>query len=211
VNFFGHTVLAVKRSADPAFVLGSMLPDFATMIRARPPRTEHADIDSGIQFHWRTDEVFHRSPAFRTLTHRAFVWLSMRGVRSGSAHAVAHVGVEILLDAALSDDDGAQHAYRAALVGAAPADLGRRLGWASDEQRDRFDALRERLLARGAITREIAPDTVAERLRSVLADRPRLSLDDTSVQTVRDWARVARAEVSACAAPLVQDLSVQLL
>ena len=211
MNFFGHTVLAVKRSADPAFVLGSMLPDFATMIRARPPRTQHADVDSGIQFHWRTDEVFHRSPAFRTLTHRAFVWLSMRGVRSGSAHAVAHVGVEILLDAALSDDDGAQHAYRAALVEAAPADLGRWLGWASDEQRDRFDALRERLLARGAITGEIAPDIVAERLRSVLADRPRLSLDDTSVQMVRDWARVARAEVSACAAPLVQDLSVQLL
>ena len=26
MNFFGHTVLAVKRSTEPAFVLGSMLP-----------------------------------------------------------------------------------------------------------------------------------------------------------------------------------------
>jgi hypothetical protein len=211
MNFFGHTVLAVKRSAEPAFVLGSMLPDFATMIRARPPRTEHAGIDSGIQFHWRTDEVFHRSPAFRTLSHDAFVWLSRRGVRSGSAHAVAHVGVEILLDAALSDDDGAQQAYRAALVQAAPADLGRRLGWGSDEQRDRFDALRERLLARGPIIKEITSDTVAERLRSVLADRPRLSLDETSVRIVREWACLARVDVSACTAPLIQDLAAQLL
>ena len=90
MNFFGHTVLAVQRSAEPAFVLGAMLPDFATMIRARPPRTEHADIDSGMQFHWRTDEVFHRSTAFLTLTRRAVGWLSARGVRAGSALAVFH-------------------------------------------------------------------------------------------------------------------------
>jgi hypothetical protein len=211
VNFFGHTVLAVRRSADPAFVLGSMLPDFATMIRARPPHTEHADIDSGMQFHWRTDEVFHRSPAFLALTHQAVVWLSARGVRSGSALAVAHVGVEVLLDAALSDDEGAQRAYRAALEGAAPDDLGCHVAWASDEQRDRFDMLRARLLTRGAITADIAPDTVAERLRSALADRPRLSLDDTSVQAVRDWARIARPAVSAHAGPLIREIAAQLL
>ena len=211
MNFFGHTVLAVKRRKDPAFVLGSMLPDFATMIRARPPHTEHVDIDSGMQFHWRTDEVFHRSPAFLALTRQAVVWLSARGVRSGSALAVAHVGVEVLLDAALSDDEGAQHAYRAALEGAAPDDLGRYVEWASDEQRDRFTTLRGRLLARGAVTADIAPDTVAERLRSALADRPRLSLDDTSVQTVRDWARTARADVSAQAAPLIKEIAALLL
>lgn len=211
MNFFGHSVLAVRRSVDPAFVLGSMLPDFATMIRARPPGTEHADIESGMQFHWRTDEVFHRSPAFRALTHQAVVWLSSRGVRSGSALAVAHVGVEVLLDAALSGDERAQRAYRAALEGAAREELGRYVSWASEAQRDRFDTLRERLLGRGAITDDIAPETVAERLRSALADRPRLSLDDTSVQAVRDWARVARADISASAIPLVQHLAAQLL
>ncbi|PYN43326.1 MAG: hypothetical protein DME00_27150, partial [Candidatus Rokuibacteriota bacterium] len=136
MNFFGHTVLAVRRSTEPAFVLGSMLPDFATMIRARPPRPAHAEIDSGMQFHWRTDEVFHRSAAFLTLTHQAVVWLSARGVRSGSALAVAHIGVEVLLDAALSDDRRAQRAYRAALEGAAHDELGQYVGWASDEQRD---------------------------------------------------------------------------
>jgi hypothetical protein len=66
------------------------------------------------------------------------------------------------------------------------------------------------LLARGAITGAIAPETVAERLRFALADRPRLSLDEASVLTVRDWARAARADISACAAPLVQDLAARL-
>jgi len=211
MNFFGHTVLAVRRSGDPAFVLGAMLPDFATMIRARPPRPEHTGIGSGMQFHWRTDEVFHRSAAFLALTHQAAAWLSARGVRSGSALAAAHIGVEVLLDAALSGDAPAQQAYRAALEAAAPDELGRYVGWASDEERMRFDGLRARLLARGAVTGDIASETVAERLRSALADRPRLALDDAAVLAVRDWARVARAGVSACAAPLVHELAAQLL
>jgi len=211
VNFFGHTVLAVRRSTAPAFVLGAMLPDFATMIRARPPRTEHTDIDGGMQFHWRTDEAFHRSAAFLTLTRQAVGWLSARGVRSGSALAVAHVGVEVLLDAALAGDEYAQQAYRAALEGAAHDALGRFVDWASDEQRARFDSLRARLLARGAIAGDIAPETVADRLRYALADRPRLSLDDASVLTVRDWARIARPDIDAFAASLVKDLAAQLL
>ena len=211
MNFFGHTVLAVRRSTEPAFVLGSMLPDFATMIRARPPGTGHGGIDSGMRFHWRTDDAFHRSAAFLKLTQQAVVWLSARGVRSGSALAAAHVGVEVLLDAALADDDGAQQAYRSALEDAAHDELGRFVDWASDEQRARFDGLRARLLARGAITGDIAPEIVAERLRYALADRPRLSLDDAAVLTVRDWARIARPDIDACAAPLVKDLAAQLL
>ncbi len=211
MNFFGHTVLAVRRSGDPAFVLGAMLPDFATMIRARPPRAEHTDIGSGMQFHWRTDEVFHRAAAFLALTHQAVLWLSARGVRNGSALAAAHIGVEVLLDAALSSDAPAQRAYRAALEGAASHELGQYVGWASDEERLRFDGLRARLLARGAIRGDIPPETVAERLRSALADRPRLALDDAAVLAVGDWARIARAGVSACAAPLVHELAAQLL
>jgi hypothetical protein len=181
------------------------------MIQARPPGTAHVDIESGMQFHWRTDEVFHRSPAFLTLTRQAVLWLSARSVRSGSALAVAHVGVEVMLDAALSGDARAQRAYRAALESGARDGLGRHVSWASGEQLDRFDALRGRLLARGAITADIAPETVAERLRSALATRPRLALDDASVQAVRDWARVARADITASAAPLIDHLAAQLL
>lgn len=211
MNYFGHTVLAVRRCGDRAFVLGAMLPDFATMIRARPPRTTHADIDSGMLFHRRTDEVFHRSAAFRRLTEQAVVWLSARGVRNGSALAVAHVGVELLLDASLSGDEPAQRAYLAALTGAAHHDLGRHLSWESADEGARFDQLRVRLLDRGAIEGDITPETVAERLRRTLADRPRLALDDAAVLAARDWAHAVRPTVSACAAPLIHDLATQLL
>lgn len=211
MNYFGHTVLAVRCGGARAFVLGAMLPDFAAMIRARPPRADHADIDSGMRFHWRTDEIFHRSSDFRRLTRQAVEWLSARGVRSGSALAVAHVGVELLLDAALSGDEPAQRAYLGALKGAGDGELGRHLGWASGEERARFDDLRARLLDRGAIAGDIAPETVAERLRRALADRPRLALDDAAVLAARDWAFAARPGVSACAAPLVRELAAQLV
>ena len=210
MNYFGHAVLAVRRSADPAFVLGAMLPDFATMIRARPPVTEHAAIDLGMRFHWRTDDAFHRSEAFGDLTHAAVRWLSARGVRSGSALAAAHVGVEILLDAALAGDAPAQQAYLAALEGAAPRALGRHVTWASDDQTVRFDNLRERLRERGAIAGDIRPDVVAGRLRRALADRPRLALDDAAELAVREWVTAARDEISTCAAPLIRDLAAEL-
>ena len=71
MNYFGHTVLAVRWGGTRAFVLGSMLPDFASMIGARPPRTDHVDIDSGMRFHWKTDDAFHQAPAFQQLTHQA--------------------------------------------------------------------------------------------------------------------------------------------
>lgn len=210
MNYFGHTVLAVRRSSEPAFVLGSMLPDFATMIRARPPGVAHGDIESGMRFHRRTDEVFHQSAAFLRLTRQALTWLSARGIQRGSGLAVAHIGVEVLLDAALAGDDRAQAAYRAALEGAAAAELGRHIGWTSDAERARFASLRERLLARGPIAGDITPETVAERLRYALAGRPRLSLDDAAVRTVGDWARIARPDVDACAAPLVRELAERL-
>jgi len=196
VNFFGHAVLAIRRSADPAFVLGAMLPDFATMIRARPPLTEHTAIDLGMRFHWRTDDAFHRSQAFGDLTHAAVRWLSARGVRGGRALAAAHVGVEILLDSALAGDTPAQQAYLAALDGAAPRELGRHVTWASDDQTVRFDNLRERLRERGAIVADIAPDVVAGRLRRALADRPRLALDDAAELAVGEWVTAARDEIS---------------
>jgi len=187
-----------------------MLPDFATMIGSRPPLTEHTAIDLGMRFHWRTDDAFHRSPAFGALTHAAVTWLSARGVRSGSALAAAHVGVEILLDAALAGDALAQQAYLAAIDAAAPRELGRHVTWASDDQSVRFDHLRERLRERGAIVGDIAPDVVAGRLRRALADRPRLALDDAAELAVREWVTTARTQISACAAPLVQDLATQL-
>src|SRR5262249_2922602 len=122
-----------------------------------------------------------------------------------------HVGVEILLDAALAGDDCAQQAYRAALEGAAHDELGRFVDWVSYGERARFDALRARLLPRGAVAGDITADTVPERLPHTRAPRPRLALDDASVPPVRGWARPVRPAIAARAPALVEALTAQLL
>ena len=38
MNYLGHAAVATWRTSDRAFVLGAMLPDFATMIGARSLR-----------------------------------------------------------------------------------------------------------------------------------------------------------------------------
>ena len=52
MNFFGHALIAERREATRGpvraeFVLGSMLPDFASMLRVRPPQATQ-DISVGI-------------------------------------------------------------------------------------------------------------------------------------------------------------------
>jgi len=203
-------VLAVRRSADPAFVLGAMLPDFATMIRARPPVTEHAAIDLGMRFHWRTDDAFHRSEAFGDLTHAAVRWLSARGVRSGSALAAAHVGVEILLDAALAGDAPAQQAYWRRSRAPRRARLG-----ATSPGRPTTRRCASIICASGCASAARSPATSRRTswpavcgARSPTAPAWRWTTRRSSA--VREWVTTARTQVSNCAAPLVQDLAAQL-
>ncbi len=211
MNYFGHAALAVRRSPDRAFVLGAMLPDFAAMIRARPPGTAHPAIDAGMRFHHSTDDAFHRSAAFVDMTRSAFHWLSTRGVGRGPARAVAHVGVELLLDASLAHDERAQGAYLAALDGGGPGQLGLHVGWASLNERARFDRLLEALRLRGRVAAAVDPALVAERLARALAARPGLALDDHARRVVPDWVVEMRPLVASRAAPLVDALASVLL
>jgi hypothetical protein len=123
MNFFGHAVVASWKNPLPAFVLGAMLPDFANMVGTRLSQPEEPALASGVAFHHRTDHVFHENAVFRELVAGARVELSRLGLSRGSARAVAHVGVEILLDGVLAGDEAASAAYRAAL------ELGRSRRW----------------------------------------------------------------------------------
>jgi len=210
MNYLGHAAVATWRSDDRAFVLGAMLPDFATMLGTRPPRTAHAGLESGMQFHYRTDEVFHRSLGFRELTRSAFDWLLGRGVERGRARAIAHVGVELLLDADLARAEPVRRAYVAALHGGAEHDLGRYLSWAAPEGRLGFEDLRARLLVRGVGAEDPAPAVTSQRLRLALSARPRLALDDADELVARDWVTVAQPHVTARAAGLARELAERL-
>jgi hypothetical protein len=206
VNFFGHAVVACWRSDAPAFVLGAMLPDFAGMIRARPPVAGHSELAEGMAFHHLTDHAFHDSPTFRALTAQANAALSAGGLRRGSARAAAHVGVEILLDAALAHDAGGRRAYRAALVSASDPELATHIAWRDDNERVRFENLCALLAERGVSDRHTAPELVALRLSRTLADRPRLALDASSEQVVCRWASAARDVVERAAPALLDEL-----
>jgi hypothetical protein len=206
VNFFGHAVVACWRSDAPPFVLGAMLPDFAGMIRARPPAADHAELADGIAFHHATDHAFHGSTTFRSLTAQAHAELAAEGLRRGSARATAHIGVEILLDAALAGDAGARRAYRAALISAREPELAARIGWRDEYERGRFAELCSALESRGVTHEHVEPELVARRLARALADRPRLALDAASERVVCRWASAARSIVVESAPTLIDEL-----
>ena len=72
-----------------------------------------------------------------------------------------------------------------------------------------FDALRDRLLARGIASGEVDATTVALRVRRALDGRPRLALDDATERVARDWVIAARPTLPRLRA-LVRDLGAQL-
>lgn len=208
MNFFGHAAVASWHSRRPAFVLGTMLPDFAAMIRSRPPVVADPVVARGIAFHHATDRVFHDSRVFRELSGQAFEDLTRLGLPRGPARAVAHVGVEILIDGALASDPVARRAYLAALT------LGRALGsdqlsWDRRSQRT-FSELVAALAARGVSRAHRAPEVVARRVEHALATRPRLALEHRHAHEVAEWARAAESDVAARIDALVTELRTGL-
>ncbi len=209
MNFFGHAAVAAWRSTDPSFVLGSMLPDFATMIRARQPQVGHATLADGVAYHHRTDDAFHDSGVFRELMREAHDQLSTAGLRRGSARAVAHVGVEILLDGVLADAPSARHAYLSALA-RAPL-LASELEWRTDADAAAFRGLLRALAGRGLSREHTAPTVVALRVERTLSDRPRLAIDPSQLELVAHWASTMMDAVRTETPRLVSELESALL
>jgi hypothetical protein len=187
-----------------------MLPDFAAMLRVRPPHTLSAALSAGVQFHHATDRVFHEATAFLEISRTAFRWLSEHGLGKGGARAVAHIGVEILLDGALAtaDEPGAE-AYLRALEHASDARVSGQIAW-DVPTAARFVNLCHTLLARGVSREEPAAELVAARVRRALDGRPRLALDDAGQSVVRDWVTLARASIVARAPGIIFELEQRL-
>ena len=214
MNFFGHALVAQRREATRGqvraeFVLGSMLPDFASMLRVRPPRATLEAIRAGLQFHHLTDEAFHGSQAFLEFSGQASSFLQSHGLARGSARAVAHVGVELLLDSALVTDH-ANEAYLSAIECALTARVADHIEWQSTDGQSRFTHLCHSLAKRGAVRADTSPELIAERLRNILASRPRLALDDAGQSVVRDWAVTTRPLIAAGAPLLLREVEQRL-
>lgn len=208
MNFFGHAVAACWNSDDPAFVLGAMLPDFASMCGGKLATIGDDTVADGVAFHHRCDAVFHRAPAFRELMRWLEQRLRARRVRRGGARGAAHVGVELLLDGALLDDAAAAHAYPRAL------DHGRRgdaeLSWRQPEHAERWRGLIDRLADHGMPHGYADAQIVAERVTRILARRPLLALTDTESGIVGEVLVEARERVHDRAAELCNHVRAQL-
>jgi hypothetical protein len=202
VNFFGHAAVASWCSTEPSFVLGSMLPDFCGMTRVRVPELI-GPLAEGVRFHHRTDAVFHDAPTFVALSRSAREDLGKRGLRRGSALAVAHIGVEIVLDGVLASDPRARQAYLSALA------LGstlRNANWRDPAEAARVLELMLALESRGLSRAHAQPGVVALRVERALRGRPRLALASGDEHVVAAWAESARQQISAQSAALVSEI-----
>jgi hypothetical protein len=209
MNFFGHAVVARRVSEDPGFVLGAMLPDFAAMAGAKIRRIDDPEIAAGVENHHQTDRAFHDAPTFRRLCAAGGEALRARGLRHASSLAVAHVGIEILLDGALTDDVGACRAYLLAVEAGARDARGRAITWWAPEHGVRWDALRGRLLARG-VPSDLDPSLVCERLAIALARRPRLAFEARDRAAVEQWLRQTTPRVAESRDGLMSELQLRM-
>jgi len=215
MNFFGHALIAQRDEATRGpiraeFVLGAMLPDFASMLRTRPPLATLDTLSAGVSFHHRTDDAFHGSQSFLEFSRQASSFLSDRGLSRGTARAVAHVGVELLLDAAFAGENGANEAYLSAVACALGEPVRGFIFWQTSDVSERFQQLCRSLRNRGRFQENPASELVAERLRGILADRPRLAMDERGLLVVREWVSSARSRITSGAPQLLREVEQRL-
>jgi acyl carrier protein phosphodiesterase len=215
MNFFGHALIAQRDEATRGptraeFVLGSMLPDFASMLRTRPPAATLDTLRAGISFHHRTDDAFHGSQSFLDFSRQASSFLGDRGVSRGTARAVGHVGVELLLDAAFAREEHANHAYLSAVACASSERVRNGIHWQTKDDHERFQQLCQNLWRRGPFQENPGSELVVERLRNILADRPRLALAPGALSVVGEWVSHAQPRISSGAPQLLREVEQRL-
>jgi acyl carrier protein phosphodiesterase len=200
VNFFGHLIAAEWIRPSSRFGLGAMFPDLLPMCGAKPADPLDPELAAGVAFHHRTDAAFHDRPAFVDLTREARTWLLDNGVARGPALGAAHVGIELLLDGVLADDE----------VGSFAAALQEPVQWHSPVDAARFSQLCHGLLAAGVPASYADPEAVAVRLVRILGRRPRLRLDDAGSEAVQRFATRFAPRVRASAPQILAQLRAEL-
>ena len=147
-----------------------MIPDFQTMCGARVAGTTDPEVAAGIALHHATDKAFHTLPAVTGLMRELDQRLERGGCARGPRRAVAHIGVELLLDGVLLDVEAYREAYILGIEYEAP------LTWREpDDDPVRFSTLMARLRAHGVPDDLRKPDAIAFRLGRMLAHRPLLA------------------------------------
>ncbi len=179
VNYFGHAAVASWDSPSPGRSLGAMLPDFATMCRARLGEPADAELAAGIALHHATDAVFHRAAPVLALMRELDDRLAALGCARGPRRAVAHIGTELLLDATLLADPASRASFLAAFE-VDPA----LVAWREPDGDARFATLHARMRAHGVPDDLAQIDSITFRLQRMLAHRPLLAPDAADLRAI---------------------------
>ncbi|PRQ04254.1 hypothetical protein ENSA5_09030 [Enhygromyxa salina] len=212
MNFFSHAVVATRRSEDPRWILGSMLPDFVSMAGLRLESvTGDAPLERGVAFHHTCDDAFHGAPLFVEMMEDAREELERDGLDSGPAMAIGHVGVELLLDGHLVTQSGVTRDYRAAIEEAPHVDVLLRFhGLDAAQGSARWRQMMQRLANAPVPEGYTEPAFVADRLVQILASRPRLAVPFGREPLVHAWAKRAAPVVARGARALFEQVEARL-
>ena len=203
MNFLGHAFVATQRRTDPGFVLGAMLPDFATMSRNRIRSVAPGSLAEGVAFHHLTDAVFHRTAAFVDLDRHALHALDAAGVRRGPAMAAAHIGTELLLDGWLLQEGHDTTPYVDALPAAEEHLLA--LTFRDPVGAERLHTLLGRLRSYGLRGYD-GPEVITDRIARAVSQRPRLAVRDDERGAMTQVLDAHAERVAERAAELMRDL-----
>lgn len=157
-----------------------MLPDFATMSGTRLAAPTDAGIARGIDLHHATDAAFHHLPSVLALMRELDERLAAGGCARGPRRAVAHIGVELLLDGVLVDEPVYRDAYASALEHDTSG-----IRFREDDDPPRFTALHTRLRSYGVPDDLRKPDSIVHRLQRMLAHRPLLAPSAADLSAIR--------------------------
>jgi hypothetical protein len=180
VNYFGHAAVASWHDATPGAALGAMLPDFATMSRIRLAEPTDATIARGIALHHATDGAFHDLPPVLALMRELDERLVAAEVARGPRRAVAHIGVELLLDGVLVGEQAYRDSYTSALAHDVAG-----VQFRDPDDAPRFSALHTRLRGYGVPDDLREPDSIVHRLHRMLAHRPLLAPSPADLAGIR--------------------------
>ncbi len=170
-----------------------MLPDFSLMCGARIAGSDDTDVAEGITLHHATDSAFHGAAVVLGLMRELDERLERGGCAKGPRRAAAHIGVELLLDGVLVDNDDYRDAYMLGIEYDAP------ITWRNEGDGARFATLLERLRTFGVPMDLKKPEAIVFRLSRMLANRPLLapSSNDLAVITVALIEHKPRVQVAA--------------
>ena len=85
-----------------------------------------------------------------------------------------------------------------------------RIPWLGHGLSARFRELCQSLQQRGPFPSDAPAELIAQRLRRILADRPRLAMDEAGESVVREWIMTARPVIASGAPLLLREVLQRL-